>query len=213
MGNDSLSVASKIYIFINYRVRSIRISYVYLLLTLPLIILISELFLGKLGVDPMRRIEETLGITALNLLIVTLVLAPLSKLTAINFIRLRRSIGLMSFFYICLHLLTWLMLDMQLRWSEILISIAKKPFILLGMISFILLLPLAITSNNYLTKKLGSLWSKIHRIIYPAIILAGIHYLMMAKTIELDAVIYLIIILLLISLRLVKLKKITWLQK
>lgn len=213
MGNDSVPVASKIYTFINYRVRSIRISYVYLLLTLPLIILISELFLGKLGVDPMRRIEETLGITALNLLIVTLVLAPLSKLTAINFIRLRRSIGLMSFFYICLHLLTWLMLDMQLRWSEILNSIAKKPFILLGMISFILLLPLAITSNNYLIKKLGSLWSKIHRIIYPAIILAGIHYLMMAKTIELDAVIYLIIILLLISLRLVKLKKITWLQK
>lgn len=213
MGNYSVSVVNKIYIFINYRVRSIKIAYVYLLLTLPLIILISELFLGKLGVDPMRRIEATLGITALNLLVVTLVLAPLSKLTAINFIRLRRSIGLMSFFYICLHLSTWLLLDMQLRWSEIIISITKKPFILLGMISFILLLPLAITSNNYLTKKLGSLWSKIHRIIYPAIVLAGIHFLMMAKTFELDAVIYLITILLLISLRLVKLKQIKWLQK
>jgi sulfoxide reductase heme-binding subunit YedZ len=203
---------NKIHIFISNKTRKVKLRYLYLFLTLPAILLIVELLFGKLGVDPMREIEKELGETALKLLIVTLSLSPISKLTSINFIRFRRSIGLMSFFYICLHFLTWLILDMQLRWDEVIISITKKPFILLGMISFILLIPLAITSNKYFMMKLGNAWSKLHRIVYLAIFFAGIHFLMMAKTIELNAVIYFLIILLLLSLRLVKLKKIRGLK-
>ena len=159
----------------------------------------------------MRSIEKNLGITGIYILILTLCITPLSTLTAINLIRFRRAFGLMSFFYIILHFSTWILLDMQLRWTEIVDSLTKKPFIVFGMIGFVLLLPLAATSNNYSMRRLGKYWPKLHKLIYVAIILGGVHYLMMEKTLQNDAIITFIIIIVLISLRFFKLKKINWL--
>ena len=196
---------------ISLLLKKIKPSYLYIILLLPLVALIIELMSGGLGVDPMRKIERELGDTGLNLLIFTLALTPITKLTSLNLIRYKRVFGLMSFFYITLHFLTWLLLDMQLRWDEIIISLTKKPFIVLGMVSLVLLVPLAITSNNYSIRKLNNYWKRVHFLVYPAVIIGGLHYLLMAKTIQFDAVKTLIIILLLITLKFFKLKRIKWL--
>ena len=192
-------------------VRRLRSWHIYLSLLVPLLFLAYDLLSGQLGVDPMRAIEKSLGVTAIYILILTLCITPFSLLTGINFIRFRRAFGLMSFFYIVLHFSTWLLLDMQLRWVEIAESLTRKPFIVFGMMGFLLLIPLAATSNNYSMKRLGKYWPKLHKLIYAAIILGGVHYLMMEKTLQNDAIITFIIIIVLISLRFFKLRKINWL--
>ena len=192
-------------------VRRLRSWHIYLSLLVPLLFLAYDLLSGQLGVDPMRAIEKSLGVTAIYILILTLCITPFSLLTGINFIRFRRAFGLMSFFYIVLHFSTWLLLDMQLRWVEIVESLTRKPFIVFGMMGFLLLIPLAATSNNYSMKRLGKYWPKLHKLIYAAIILGGIHYLMMEKTLQNDAIITFIIIIALISLRFFKIRKINWL--
>ena len=192
-------------------VRRLRSWHIYLSLLVPLLFLTYDLLSGRLGVDPMRAIEKSLGVTAIYILILTLCITPFSVLTGINFIRFRRAFGLMSFFYIILHFSTWLLLDMQLRWVEIAESLTRKPFIVFGMMGFLLLIPLAATSNNYSMKRLGKYWQKLHKLIYVAIILGGIHYLMMEKTLQNDAIITFIIIIVLISLRFFKIRKINWL--
>lgn len=192
-------------------VRRLRSWHIYLSLLVPLLFLAYDLLSGQLGVDPMRAIEKSLGVTAIYILILTLCITPFSLLTGINFIRFRRAFGLMSFFYIVLHFSTWLLLDMQLRWVEIVESLTRKPFIVFGMMGFLLLIPLAATSNNYSMKRLGKYWQKLHKLIYVAIILGGIHYLMMEKTLQNDAIITFIIIIALISLRFFKIRKINWL--
>ncbi|MEC8426112.1 MAG: protein-methionine-sulfoxide reductase heme-binding subunit MsrQ, partial [Pseudomonadota bacterium] len=158
-------------------VRRLRSWHIYVSLLVPLLFLTYDLLSGRLGVDPMRAIEKSLGVTAIYILILTLCITPFSVLTGINFIRFRRAFGLMSFFYIILHFSTWLLLDMQLRWVEIAESLTRKPFIVFGMMGFLLLIPLAATSNNYSMKRLGKYWQKLHNLIYAAIILGGIHYL------------------------------------
>ena len=192
-------------------VRRLRSWHIYVSLLVPLLFLTYDLLSGRLGVDPMRAIEKSLGVTAIYILILTLCITPFSILTGINFIRFRRAFGLMSFFYIILHFSTWLLLDMQLRWVEIAESLTRKPFIVFGMMGFLLLIPLAATSNNYSMKRLGKYWQKLHKLIYVAIILGGIHYLMMEKTLQNDAIITFIIIIALISLRFFKIRKINWL--
>lgn len=192
-------------------VRRLRTWHIYVSLLVPLLFLVYDLLGSRLGVDPMRSIEKSLGITAIYILILTLCITPFSTLTGINFIRFRRAFGLMSFFYIILHFSTWLFLDMQLRWVEIVESLTRKPFIVFGMMGFLLLIPLAATSNNYSMKRLGKYWPKLHKLIYAAIILGGVHYLMMEKTLQNDAIITFIIIIVLISLRFFKIKKINWL--
>ena len=192
-------------------VRRLRSWHIYLSLLVPLLFLTYDLLSGRLGVDPMRAIEKSLGVTAIYILILTLCITPFSVLTGINFIRFRRAFGLMSFFYIILHFSTWLLLDMQLRWVEIAESLTRKPFIVFGMMGFLLLIPLAATSNNYSMKRLGKYWQKLHKLIYVAIILGGIHYLMMEKTLQNDAIITFIIIIALILLRFFKIRKINWL--
>lgn len=192
-------------------VRRLRSWHIYVSLLVPLLFLTYDLLSGRLGVDPMRAIEKSLGVTAIYILILTLCITPFSTLTGINFIRFRRAFGLMSFFYIILHFSTWLLLDMQLRWVEIAESLTRKPFIVFGMMGFLLLIPLAATSNNYSMKRLGKYWPKLHKLIYAATILGGVHYLMMEKTLQNDAIITFIIIIVLISLRFFKLRKINWL--
>jgi len=192
-------------------VRRLRSWHIYVSLLVPLLFLTYDLLSGRLGVDPMRAIEKSLGVTAIYILILTLCITPFSVLTGINFIRFRRAFGLMSFFYIILHFSTWLLLDMQLRWVEIAESLTRKPFIVFGMMGFLLLIPLAATSNNYSMKRLGKYWQKLHKLIYVAIILGGIHYLMMEKTLQNDAIITFIIIIALILLRFFKIRKINWL--
>ena len=113
-------------------------------------------------------------------------------------------LGLFSFYYVCLHLISYVFLDHFFNWEYILKDIYKRPFITLGFLSFVLLIPLAITSNNKAVRKLKyKVWKNIHRIIYPVSILGGFHYFLLTKSDKTEPLIYLIIIFFLLIFRIV----------
>ena len=154
---------------------------VYLLGTLPFLWLVFLTLTGGLGADPVRGIEWGLGLWAVRLLLLTLTVSPLRSL-GLNLQRFRRQIGLVAFAYVVLHFTSWLTIDMGLRWGQILGDLYKRWYILIGLSAFLLLIPLAITSNNGWIKRLGGKgWNQLHKLAYPATILAIFHFLMVGK--------------------------------
>ncbi|MBD42206.1 MAG: sulfoxide reductase heme-binding subunit YedZ [Pelagibacteraceae bacterium] len=162
-------------------------------------------YLGNMGVNPVDAIIREFGEFSLILIIVTLSITPISKIKSLkNFQILRRMLGLFSFYYVCLHLISYVFLDHFFNWEYILKDIYKRPFITLGFLSFVLLIPLAITSNNKAVRKLKyKVWKNIHRIIYPVSILGGFHYFLLTKSDKTEPLIYLIIIFFLLIFRIV----------
>ena len=119
---------------------------------------------GGLGVEPIKELEHKLGELALQLFIATLAIRPLREWTGINLMKQRRALGLITFFYVSLHLLVWLALDVGIL-SEIWADIVKRPYITVGMASFALLIPLAVTSNNFSLRKMGpKRWRGWHKL-------------------------------------------------
>ena len=161
-----------------------------------------DLFGGSLGIEPVKTIEHWLGELAIQFLIATLVISSLRNHFRLKLIKFRRPLGLLSFLYAVLHLIIWIGLDLQLRWGEIWTDILKRPYITIGMVGFALLIPLALTSNNRAIKKLGPLkWQNIHKLVYPALFLGGVHYVMVQKVWEMKPLIYLAVITGLLALR------------
>jgi sulfoxide reductase heme-binding subunit YedZ len=136
-----------------------------------------------LGANPIEALTRGLGTWALNLLLLTLAVAPLRRLTGWAWLlKLRRMLGLFVFFYACLHLATYLWLDQFFDWPAIGRDIVKRPFITAGMLAFLLLLPLAATSNQAMIRRLGGhRWQELHRLIYPLAMLAVVHYTWLVK--------------------------------
>jgi methionine sulfoxide reductase heme-binding subunit len=164
---------------------------VYLLGLVPLVLLVMQAMTGGLGVDPVKALEHQLGMLGLQLLIAGLLVTPLRRLAGLNLLRFRRAIGLLAFFYICLHLLTWVFLDLQLRWSEIGADLVKRPHIIAGMLGFVALVPLALTSNDRALRRLGAAaWQRLHLLTYVAVLLGAVHYLMLVKTWTAEPVLY-----------------------
>jgi sulfoxide reductase heme-binding subunit YedZ len=155
---------------------------------------------GKLGIDPVKALEHEMGELGLQVLLATLAVSPLRRFTGVNLIKFRRAMGLIGFFYIFAHLLVWLILDVQIP-SEIIKDILKRPYISIGMIAFILMVPLAITSNNWSMRKLRANWRKLHRLSYLIIILGGLHFVMLRKGIQLEPVLYLLAGVILVGMR------------
>ena len=163
---------------------------------------------NQLGADPLKALEHQLGIWALQLLIATLLVTPLRNLLNLNLIKYRRAIGLLAFFYTCLHLLTYLWLDQQWGWGAILKDITKRPYIIIGMLAFLGLVPLAVTSNNASIRRLGAAgWKKLHKLVYLIAILGAVHYLLLVKAWPLEPFVYLGIILILLGYRFLKLQR------
>ncbi len=157
---------------------------------------------GGLGVEPIKELEHLYGEFALQLLIAGLCVTPLREFFGISLIKFRRAIGLTAFFYVVLHLLVWLFLDVQI-WSQIWADILKRPYITIGMAAFVVLIPLALTSNNWSIRKLGPLgWRRLHRLTYVAVALGGIHFLMLVKGWQIEPLVYLVIITALLAMRL-----------
>ena len=157
---------------------------------------------GGLGVEPIEALEHKLGELALQMLIVVLAVTPLRKWTGLNFNKFRRALGLLTFYYLTCHLLVWLVLDVQIL-SEIWKDILKRPYITIGMIGFIAMVPLAVTSNNFSIRKMGpKAWRRLHQGTYIAAILGAIHFVMLAKGFQFEPLIYLFIILGLLGARL-----------
>lgn len=156
---------------------------------------------GGSGPDPVKALEHGLGEAALQLVILGLFVTPLRRFTGLNLLRFRRAIGVLAFSYVALHLLVWLVLDVQVL-SHILRDIAKRPYITIGMAGFVLMLPLALTSNNRATRWLGPRWRKLHLLTYPVALLGGLHYVMLAKGFQMEPLIYLAVIVTLLLFRL-----------
>ncbi len=157
---------------------------------------------GGLGVEPVKALEERYGLLALQLLVAGLALTPLRRFFGLNLIRFRRAIGMMAFWCLCAHLLVWLVLDLQspaMAWADI----VKRPFITVGMAALLLLVPLALTSTDRAIRRLGRDWRRLHRLVYPAVLLGAVHFVMQAKGWPLEPLVYLGLVLGLLGLRLV----------
>lgn len=164
--------------------------------------------LDQLGADPQNTLERALGLWALRFLILCLCITPLRRLGGPNLIRYRRTVGLLAFYYAVLHLSVYVLLDRGLDLGAIWADILKRPYITIGMLAFAVLLPLAITSNSAMIRRLGSAWGRLHRWVYVAIALAAIHFVMVLKVWLLEPLIYAAIVAALLLFRLgVHLKK------
>ena len=162
---------------------------------LPLARLVAGYFLGWLGANPIEFITRSTGTWTLVGLAVTLSITPLRRL--LNWpwlLRLRRAAGLLAFFYACLHFTTYIWFDRFFDWQDILKDIGKRPFITVGFAAFVLLVPLAATSNNAVIKRLGArLWQRIHYAVYPIAVLAVVHYWWLVKKDITQPVIYAVV--------------------
>ncbi len=156
---------------------------------------------GGLGVEPITELEHRLGEIGLQALIAALAVTPLRRFTGISLLRFRRAIGLLAFYYIACHLLVWLVLDIRdlgRIWEDIL----ERPYITIGMAGFLLLVPLAVTSNDASVRRLGAAaWKRVHWLAYPATILGAAHFVMLVKGWQIEPMLYLGAILALLAAR------------
>ncbi|MFT5173981.1 MAG: sulfoxide reductase heme-binding subunit YedZ [Gammaproteobacteria bacterium] len=156
---------------------------VFVLCTIPALNLIYAGFHGGLGPNPVETITHATGEWALRMLLVTLAITPLRKLTALNTImRMRRMFGLFVFFYVSAHLLTYAWLDAFFDPAYIWDDIAKRLYITVGFAGFCLLLPLALTSTNAMIRRLGAKrWQRLHRLVYAAALAGVLHFWWLVK--------------------------------
>lgn len=175
---------------------------VYGLGSVPLAFLVWGAVSDSLGADPVKVIEHRLGELGLQFLLASLTITPLRRI-GLNLIRFRRALGLLAFFYVALHLLAWVTLDMGLRWSEMAADLWKRPYVILGMVGFLALMPLALTSSNAAIRRLGPVaWGRLHRLAYAALAAGLLHLVLLSKVWNVEVLVYAGLGLALLALRL-----------
>ena len=175
---------------------------VFILCLLPFIFLLIAAVNDNLGVNPVETLTHETGEWALRFLLFTLCITPLRRLTHANWlIKLRRMLGLFAFFYAVLHFITYVWLDQFFDWQEILIDIPKRPFITIGFVSLVLLMPLAITSTNAMQRRLKKKWLMLHKLIYVIPMLVVIHFIWSLKADYSEPLFYTFIFLVLMLMR------------
>jgi methionine sulfoxide reductase heme-binding subunit len=161
-------------------------------------------FTNDLGVNPAETLQLETGVWALRFLVATLAITPLRRLTGWNrAIQYRRMLGLFAFFYACLHFLTYLVLDKYFALDEMMADVFKRPFITMGFLAFVLMIPLAVTSTKGWIRRLGRRWQVLHRLIYLSGIAAAVHYVWKGKVLLGPSVYYAAAIALLLAFRLI----------
>ncbi|MBB3711570.1 sulfoxide reductase heme-binding subunit YedZ [Limimaricola variabilis] len=155
---------------------------------------------GRLGVEPINALEREYGDTALKLLVAGLAVTPLLKYTRVSLLKFRRAIGLLTFFFVLAHFLVWALLDVQ-SFGRVWADILKRPYVTVGMIAFLGLIPLALTSNNLSIRRLGRSWRRLHQLVYGIAILGAVHYIWLAKGFQIEPLVYLGLILGLLAAR------------
>ncbi|MFC3072624.1 protein-methionine-sulfoxide reductase heme-binding subunit MsrQ [Shinella pollutisoli] len=138
---------------------------------------------GRLPGNPVKEFEHLLGLWALRFLVATLAITPLRDLLGVNWLRYRRALGLLAFWYVLMHFSTYMLLDQVLNVSAVLADIAKRPFITIGMAGFVLLIPLALTSNAWSIRRLGPRWGKLHRLVYVIAAAGALHFALSVKVV------------------------------
>jgi len=168
----------------------------------PAVIFFYWGFTDQLGADPQNTLARLLGLWALRYLIASLAITPIRRLGGPNLIRYRRALGLLAFYYAALHLSVYLFLDQGLDASAIVADIIKRPYITVGMLAFVVLVPLAVTSNTPMIRRLGAGWQRLHRYVYLAAALAAVHFVMVVKSWPLEPLVYAAIVAVLLLFRL-----------
>lgn len=189
--------------FINARLRRIPTWPVYVAGLVPFAWIVWLVFTNGLGVDPVKTLEHRVGKIALQFLIAGLCVTPLRRWTGVSLLRFRRALGVLAFVHVAIHLLVWLVLDIQLRWAEIGADILKRPYITIGFTGFVLMLPLIATSNNWAVRRLGAAaWQRLHKLTYAVALAGATHYLWLVKSWPPETLIYFFVVVALVALRL-----------
>ena len=175
---------------------------VFTLCLIPLAFGIWDGFTDQLGANPIEEITHRTGDWTLRLLLITLAATPARRLLGWSWpLRVRRMLGLYTFFYACLHFLTYFVLDQFFDWDEILKDIIKRPYITIGFSAFVLLIPLAVTSTNAMMRRLGKRWGQLHQLVYVIAVFGILHYLWLVKADYLQPLIHAAILLALLLVR------------
>jgi methionine sulfoxide reductase heme-binding subunit len=189
--------------WLNRQARRVPTWVIYILGLVPLGFLVWGAIFGGIGPDPVKAIERGLGERGLQFLLASLAITPLRRV-GLNLLRFRRALGLLSFIYVSLHLVAWVWLDMGLRWDEMLADLTKRPFVILGMIGFLALVPLAATSWNGAIRRMGAAaWNRLHKLAYLAILAGAVHLALISKIWTTEVLVYLGLALGLLAVRLI----------
>jgi sulfoxide reductase heme-binding subunit YedZ len=189
--------------WLNAQARRVPTWLVYGLGLVPLAVLVWGAVFGGLGPDPVKAIERSLGERGLQFLLASLAITPLRR-AGLNLLRFRRALGLLSFIYVTLHLVAWVWLNMGLRWGEMAADLTKRPFVILGMIGFLVMIPLAATSWNGAIRRMGAAaWGRLHKLAYVAILAGAVHLALLSKVWTTEVLVYLGLALGLLALRMV----------
>jgi methionine sulfoxide reductase heme-binding subunit len=176
----------------------------FLLALVPAALLVRGMLTGGLGVNPAETIQLHTGRWALKFLFISLAVTPIRRLTGWNVvIQFRRMLGLFAFFYATLHFAAYFAFDLNFAFDTMVTDVLKRPFIALGATAFLLLIPLAVTSTRGWIRRLGKKWTRLHRLVYVAAILATIHFAWKVKVFTGDPVRYSVVLVALLGFRVV----------
>lgn len=176
--------------------------FIFSLCLTPVAVLAYEAFTHTLGANPVQTVQFTTGDWTLRFLLITLCVSPAARLTGRSlWMKYRRMLGLFAFFYGCLHLLTWAVLDQSLDLKDMLKDVIKHKFITAGMASLALMIPLALTSTDAMVRRLGEYWGKLHRLVYISAAAGVIHYFWLVKKDHTKPLLYIAVLTLLLGYR------------
>ena len=176
---------------------------IFLLSIIPFFYLLLRILQNDLGPDPAQVLSIETGEWTLRFLLLTLAITPLRQtLGLIEIARLRRMIGLFTFFYATIHLVSWMAFILGFRWFAIAEELVERPYITIGFVAYIILFLLGVTSTNSMVRRLGRNWKRLHKLIYLASVLAIIHLLWILRTDITEAVVYGALLLILLGYRL-----------
>ncbi len=177
---------------------------IFLLSLLPFLLLTNDAINDRLGANPIEALHFGFGDWALRFLCIGLALSPIKTITRQNWpLRFRRMMGLFAFFYASLHLLVFIVLDLSLSWTAFKDEVPKSPYILMGLLTYSLLFPMAATSTKKMQKRLGRSWIKLHKLVYVAGVTALVHYFWLVKADYTEPLIYALVIGILLAIRIV----------
>ncbi len=186
------------------KVRYVGKPIVFVLCLLPAALVVTDAFgiTGQLGANPVEEILDRFGNWSLRLIMLTLAVTPLRRITGWNWlIRFRRMLGLFTFFYVLMHFLTWLVLDQGLLLSAIAEDLLERPFITIGFAALLLLTAMAVTSTNGMRRRMGRNWDKLHYSVYAVGVLGVWHYWWQVKKDIAEPLVYAAILALLLGMR------------
>lgn len=173
---------------------------IYLIYAAPAPVFFYMAATGRMGAEPISALQREYGAIALQLLIIGLCITPLRRHLGVNLLKFRRAFGLLAFFYVVLHLGVWALLDVQ-SVERVWADIVKRPYITIGMVAFLLMIPLALTSNNRAVRRLGARWRRLHRLTYGVVLLGAVHFIWLRKGVQIEPLAYLAVILAVLALR------------